>query len=131
MPHILLIDDDKDLVAGNRVALEAKGFKVSVAYSGDEGWKALEKSPPDLVVLDCMMEEFTSGFDLAHDLSIKYPKLPILMLTSVREQMNKGWKWGPDDKSWLPIHQWMEKPLPPAKLIEAINELLKKGAAKP
>ena len=130
MPHILLIDDDKDLVAGNRVALEAKGFKVSVAYSGDEGWKALAKSPPDLVVLDCMMEEFTSGFDLAHDMAIKYPKLPILMLTAVREQMNKAWEYGPDDKSWLPIHQWMEKPAAPAKLIEAIAALLAKGAAK-
>jgi len=130
MPHILLIDDDQDLVAGNRVALEARGFKVSVAYSGDEGWKALAEATPDLVVLDCMMEEFTSGFDLAHDMALKYPALPILMLTAVREHMNKAWSYGPDDKSWLPIHKWMEKPVPPAKLVEAIDELLKKRAAK-
>ena len=127
MSHVLLIDDDQDLVAGNRIALEKRGFKVSVAYSGDEGWKALEKGAPDLVVLDCMMEQFTSGFDLAHDMSIKHPKLPILMLTSVREHMNKAWQYGPDDKSWLPIHKWMEKPVPPAKLIEAIDELLAKA----
>jgi DNA-binding response OmpR family regulator len=125
MAHVLLIDDDQDLVAANKLALEKKGFKVSVAYSADDGWAALGKTAPDLVVLDCMMEEFSSGFTLAHDLALKHPKLPIIMLTAVREQMNKDWQYGPADKSWLPIHKWMEKPVPPAKLIEAIDALLK------
>lgn len=126
MAHVLLVDDDEDLVAGNKVALEARGFKVSRAYSGNEGWLAIEKSMPDIVVLDCMMEEFTSGFELAHDIAIKYPNLPILMLTGVREHMSSDWKFGPSDEHWLPIHRFMEKPLPPAKLIAALDELLAK-----
>ncbi|MGC4120125.1 MAG: response regulator [Myxococcales bacterium] len=130
MPHVLLIDDDQDLVAGNKLALEKKGFKVSVAYNGVEGYKALETTSPDVVVLDCMMEEFTSGFEVAHDMSIKYPNLPIIMVTGVHEHMSSDWKFGPGDKDWLPIHKWLEKPLPPAKLIENIEELLKAAPKK-
>ena len=130
MPHVLLIDDDQDLVAGNKLALEKKGWKVSVAYNGVDGYKALEKDTPDVVVLDCMMEEFTSGFEVAHDMSIKYPTLPILMVTGVHEHMSSDWQFGPADKSWLPIHRWLEKPVPPAKLIESLEELLKAPAPK-
>jgi len=128
MPHVLLIDDDQDLVAGNKLALEKNGYRVSVAYNGVDGYQALAKDTPDIVVLDCMMEEFTSGFEVAHDMSIKYPDLPILMVTSVGEQMSSEWKFGPGEKSWLPIHKWLEKPVPPAKLIENIEELLKAKA---
>ncbi|MBI5543161.1 MAG: response regulator [Deltaproteobacteria bacterium] len=128
MPHVLLIDDDQDLVAGNKAALVAKGFRVSEAYSGNDGYKALLKEMPDVVVLDCMMEEFTSGFELAHDIALKYPTLPIIMVTGVHEHMSSAWQYGPEDKRWLPIHKWMEKPVPVAKLIEAIEELVKKKA---
>ncbi len=124
MAHVLLVDDDEDLVAGNKVALEARGFQVSRAYSGNEGWLVLQKGLPDVVVLDCMMEEFTSGFELAHDIAIKYPKLPVLMLTGVREHMSSDWKFGPGEKDWLPIHRFMEKPVTPAELIMALDELL-------
>lgn len=125
MPHVLLIDDDQDLVAGNKVALEKRGFKVSAAYTGNEGWQVLEKARPDLVVLDCMMEEFTSGFELAQDIAAKYPKLPVLMLTGVHDQMSSDWSFSQADAKWLPIHKWLEKPVPPGRLIEEIEALLK------
>ena len=129
MAHVLLIDDDRDLVAVNRGALEAKGFRVSTASSGDDGWVKLQKDPPDLVVLDGMMESFTAGFELAHDMNLKYPRLPILMLTSIHEHMRSDWNWGPADKGWLPITKWMEKPVSPSQLISAIDDLLKASQA--
>ena len=39
-----------------------------------------QEASPDIVVLDVMMEEFTSGFNVAHDMGIKYPQIPIIML---------------------------------------------------
>ncbi len=124
MARVLFVDDDRELVAAHKALMEKKGFEVSVAYSGQEGWDSLLASRPDVVVLDCMMEEFTSGFELAQDINLKFPDLPILVLTSVHDHMSSAWSFGPDDEKWLPIRKWMEKPVPPARLVAAVQELL-------
>ena len=99
MAHILLIDDDAGLVDANKLVLESKGHEVSVAYTGDEAWKLLEKRLPDLLVMDVMMEEFTSGFTLAEDVHIKYPEMPVLMLTirAFSDDQVEGYDSGADD----------------------------------
>ena len=126
MAHILLIDDDAGLVDANKLVLEAKGYEVSVAFTGDEAWKQLEKRQPDLLVMDVMMEEFTSGFTLAEDVRIKYPELPILMLTGVQEHMSSDWKFDKDkDANWLPVYKFLAKPVTPTKLAEEIEATLK------
>jgi CheY-like chemotaxis protein len=128
MAQILIIDDDKELVECNKLILETHGHKVSTAYSSEEGWSRLMESRPDLVILDCIMEEFTSGFTLAHDINHKFPNLPILLLTSIQEQMNVDWKFGEEDKGWLPVHKLLQKPIPADRLIEEIDGLLKTTA---
>jgi len=126
MAHILLIDDDAGLVDANKLVLEAKGYKVSVAFTGDEAWAQLEKGQPDLLVMDVMMEEFTSGFTLAEDVRIKYPQLPILMLTGVQEHMRSDWNFDKDkDANWLPVRKFLTKPITPTKLAEEIEVILK------
>ncbi len=124
MAHVLLVDDDKAFVEATRIFLEAKKHKVSVAYSGQEAWDMLQKQRPDILILDCMMEVFTSGFDLAHDISLKFPKLPIIMLTAVHKQMRSDWQFGPEDKEWLPINSFLEKPVAPEVLLREIEQLL-------
>lgn len=133
MASVLLVDDDRDFALAHKAILEKSGFSVSVVNSSQDGWDALQKSTPDIVVLDCMMEEFTSGFELAQDIALKFPKLPMIMLTAVHEHMSAGWNWGPDDKKWLPIHKWMEKPVQPAQFVAAVQELLRAnpGSGKP
>ena len=54
-PKILLVDDDVDLVAVMRGALESKAYEVIVAYNGREGLEKAKKEKPDLVVLDILM----------------------------------------------------------------------------
>ena len=124
MAHVLLIDDDIDLLETNRTVLEAHGHSVSSALSAEEGWTLLQTTPPDVIVLDVMMEEFDSGFALANDISVKYPKLPILMLTAVHDFMSDTWKFSADqDREWLPVHRFLEKPVSPAQLLEAIKDV--------
>ncbi len=124
MAHVLLIDDDADLIETNRTVLEAHGHAVSSALSAEEGWTVLQSTPPDVIVLDVMMEEFDSGFALASDISIRYPKIPILMLTAVHDFMSDKWQFSKDqDREWLPIHRFLEKPVSPAQLLEAIREV--------
>lgn len=126
MAHVLLIDDDADLIETNRTVLEAHGHTVSSALSAEEGWTILQSSAPEVIVLDVMMEEFDSGFALANDISIKYPKIPILMLTAVHDFMSDKWKFTKEqDREWLPVHRFLEKPVSPAQLLEAISDVTK------
>lgn len=129
MAHVLLVDDDADIIEIYRTVLEAKGHTVSAAFSAQQGWDALEKSTPDVLVLDVMMEEFDSGFRLAHDVAIKYPKLPILLLTAVHDFMSEQWSFSNEkDKDWLPVVRFLEKPVTPDQMLAAIDDVMKTAA---
>jgi CheY-like chemotaxis protein len=124
MSHVLLIDDDDDVIQLNRMTLQAKGHEVSAAHSAQEGWDALAAARPDVVVLDVMMEEFNAGFTLAQDIAIKYPRLPMIMLTGVREHMSSAWRFTPgEDSAWIPVQRFMEKPVEPNQLLRAVEEV--------
>jgi CheY-like chemotaxis protein len=128
--HVLLVDDDADIIEIYRTVLEAKGHAVSAAFSAQQGWDALGKSTPDVLVLDVMMEEFDSGFRLAHDVAIKYPKLPILLLTAVHDFMSEQWSFSSEkDKDWLPVVRFLEKPVTPDQMLAAIDDVMHKPAA--
>ena len=129
MAHVLLVDDDADIIEIYRTVLEARGHEVSAAFSAQQGWDALGKSTPDVLVLDVMMEEFDSGFRLAHDVAIKYPKLPILLLTADHDYMSDQWNFSDEkDKDWLPVVRFLEKPVTPDQMLAAINDVLKQPA---
>ncbi len=125
MARVLLVDDDADFNEANRTVLEAEGFEVAVASTADEAWKTLQQSVPDVIILDVMMEEFDAGFRLAHDLDIRYPKVPVLLLTAVHDYMSDKWQFSREqDGDWLPVRKFLEKPVPPARLVEEIREAL-------
>ena len=126
MAHLLLVDDDIQLLEANTIVLSANGHQVTHAHSGAEARETLQKITPDLVVLDVMMEDFDSGFELAKHISVTYPDLPMIMLTGVYEYMEDDWKQAFDeDKSWLPVHRFMEKPVSPTVLLYEIDAILK------
>jgi len=126
MAHVLLVDDDINLLEANAIVLSANRQQVTQAHSGAEARELLIKVRPDIVVLDVMMEDFDSGFELAKHISVSYPNLPMIMLTGVYEYMDDAWKQAFDeDKSWLPVHRFMEKPVSPTVLLYEIESLLK------
>jgi DNA-binding response OmpR family regulator len=123
-PHILLIDDDMDLNEMNKVVLEANGFDVTVAFSGEEGLKKAAEHLPDLIVLDVMMDYKTEGFHVTYDLR-QVPGLkstPILMLTAINREDFIG-RFQPDP-TWLPVDQLLDKPLSPQLLLAEIKKTL-------
>lgn len=126
MAHVLLVDDDVQLLEANTIVLSANKHRVSHAHSGAEAREFLKGTLPDIVVLDVMMEDFDSGFELAKHISVSHPELPMIMLTGVYEYMDDAWKQAFDeDKSWLPVHRFMEKPVSPTVLLYEIEALLK------
>ncbi len=130
MPHVLLIDDDDDVIQVNRLTLEARGWRVSAARSGKEGWDWLQRSPPpDAIVLDVMMESFNEGFTLAQDIRLKFPRVPMVMLTGVREHMSSAWSFTPEaDGQWIPVQRFLDKPVPPERLVGALEEVMREAS---
>ncbi len=123
MAHILLVDDDQDLVEMNKTVLTQRGHEVTVAYSAAEARQAAKAKLPDLAVLDVMMEDKTVGFDLARRLHEMSPKLPMIMLTGIRKDMQLGYSFEPDE-TWLPVSKFIEKPINPRVLADEVDKLL-------
>jgi CheY-like chemotaxis protein len=123
MAHILLVDDDQDLVEMNKTVLTQRGHNVTVAYSAAEARQAAQEKLPDLAVLDVMMEDKTVGFDLARRLHEMSPQLPMIMLTGIRKDMQLGYSFQPDE-TWLPVSKFIEKPINPRVLADEVDKLL-------
>lgn len=123
MAKVLLIDDDMDLVEAYRAVLEEKGHTVTMAYSAAEAREELASAEPDVIVLDVMMETQSAGFELAREIHEKHAEIPTLMLTSVNEDPRFPFKYEAD-KDWLPVEEFLDKPVAPAKLVAEIESVL-------
>ncbi len=121
---VLLVDDDVDFVAVNRIVLESQGYTVSTAFNGQEGLAKAKKEHPDLIVLDVMMRSITEGFHVAREIR-EDPELtdtPILMLSSVNTEfppvrVDRG-------ADWLPADKLLDKPIDSKQLVTEIDALL-------
>ena len=130
---ILVIDDDPDLVEVIRLTLEASGYEVFSAASGAEGLEKVKEVDPDLIVLDVMMDYTTEGFQVSLALRspdaeseyAAYREIPILMLTAIHS--TTPLRFGPE-KDYLPVDDFVEKPLEPGDLVKKVAELLGKGS---
>lgn len=126
MPKILLIDDDADIVDAVKIVLESNGYTVITANEGDAGYKKAETERPDLVILDVMMKTKDQGFQVSYKLknNPELSKIPILMLTSVERET--GFRFNKEtDADYLPVEEFIEKPIKPNKLLAKIDKLLK------
>jgi DNA-binding response OmpR family regulator len=125
MARILLVDDDADLVARNKVALEADGHAVATARTTADGLAATRRETPDLVVLEAMLDGKTAGFDLARKLARDFPGLALIMLSRVDEFISARELAAQDrDDGWLPVARFMEKPVSPDVLVYEVDHLL-------
>jgi DNA-binding response OmpR family regulator len=88
--RILYIDDDIDLLDAMRLRLEKAGYGVDTALSAEQGLKVFKANPPDLILVDMMMEEVDAGMNLVKDLKLAGNQAPIYMLTSVGDQLNQS-----------------------------------------
>ena len=66
--HVLCIDDDRDTAGLIAEELVDRGFKVSLAFDGEQGFQAILDRHPDLVLADISMPHL-SGFDLLERLT--------------------------------------------------------------
>jgi len=129
-PTILIIDDDPDFVEVTKVILETKQYNVESADNPSEGWDSLQKQVPDILILDVMMGRGAEGFIMARKIrqDPRYNEMPILMLTSMREQTGFDFPGERIHSKFLPVDDYIEKGGEPKILLEKIaQQLAKKG----
>jgi CheY-like chemotaxis protein len=122
---VLIIDDDIDLVEAMRITLEGAGLTVIDAQDGHKGLDKLKKEKPDLVILDVMMGTQDEGFHIAYALrqNPATADLPIIMLTAIGQET--GFAFNKEkDGDFLPVNEFIEKPINPDKLIETVKSNL-------
>jgi DNA-binding response OmpR family regulator len=82
-PKIVLIDDDKDVLALNTLVLHQAGYEVLFALDGDEGLRLIREEKPDVIICDVMMSPM-NGYAVLKAVN-EYESLtdiPFLFLTS-------------------------------------------------
>ena len=128
MAKILIIDDDNDFAEATKIILESRNYEVISADNTKEGWLLLENENPDLLILDIMMENKAAGIIISRQLrkNPKFQKLPILMLTGMREQTGFFFPDEPKHSKFLPVNEFLEKPPLPEILLEKVEKLLMK-----
>ncbi|MHC4559980.1 MAG: response regulator [Planctomycetota bacterium] len=125
-PSILIIDDDPDFVEITKAILETKQYNVRFAYDPDEGFAKLEEETPDAIILDVMMGKGAGGFIFARKIrkDPRFAKIPILMLTSMREQTGFDFPGERIHDKFLPVDDYIEKGIEPHLLLEKVEKQL-------
>ena len=104
---ILCIEDDRETAALIAEELAERGYDINVAHDGREGFAAILKLMPDLVLSDISMPVM-SGFELLEKLTALAPRfgnMPFVFLTALTDRDNelKGRQLGADDYVTKPI----------------------------
>ncbi len=128
MSRILVVDDDPDFCESMRLVLVSAGHDVVTATSGQQALESALLAPPDLILLDVMMQGILDGLSAAHAIEENRALhgIPIIMVSSIANTPLA--QYFPTDE-YLPIDAWFSKPVPPETLLEAVGRLLHTKAA--
>lgn len=119
--NILVVDDEPSIRRLLSDGLSAEGFEVEEAKDGDEAVRAVEKSPPDLVLLDILMPKM-NGFETCRRIR-EWSHVPIIMLSALSDPMDKvrSLDLGADD--------YLVKPFGINELLARIKAVLQRSNA--
>jgi two-component system OmpR family response regulator len=122
-PHLLVVDDHREIRDSLKAYLSKHGYRVSTADSATTARKVLTTGAIDLVVLDIMMPG-EDGLALCRSLR-ETTALPIILLTAMTEDTDRvvGLEMGADD--------YVTKPFNPRELLARIKAVLRRTHALP
>ena len=122
---ILAVDDDPDIRDALTMILESQGYEVVTAQDGIEALANLKAEKPDLMILDLLMPKM-DGWAVCKELQdprwAKYRDIPILILTSVREEASRR-RYELETGLELDVDDYVEKPFSPDILLERVGRL--------
>ena len=120
-PHLLIVDDDREIRSLLSQYLEKEGLRVTAVRDAPEMRRAMERSHFDLLVLDLMLPG-EDGLSICRELRSR-SQLPVIMLTARGEDVDRivGLELGADD--------YVPKPFNPRELLGRIRAVLRRCAS--
>jgi CheY-like chemotaxis protein len=117
--HILVIEDEENILGLITTMLEKSGHHVVGAHDGTEGLMIYRDQPTDLVITDILMPK-KDGVETIRELKRDFPQARIIAITGYRGRFNR-----------LPAAEFvgaqvtLMKPFTQSQLLEAVDGLLK------
>lgn len=121
---ILIIDDDQVIVKYLEKFLADNGYDVSTAGDGKEGMDLIQRNPPDLILLDVMMETLFSGFEVLRKLKLDPARkaIPVIGISGMADEINVRFDPNRDAEYFSP-DRFLEKPVDKGVLLKTIHDL--------
>jgi len=120
--RILLIEDEEDIAALIKLQADLSGYKLHVEVDGINGYRAVEREKPDLVIVDVMLPG-QNGFDVCRKIknNSELKNIPVIILSAKGEELDMilGLELGADD--------YVSKPFSPKVLFSRIKAVLRRG----
>ncbi len=119
-PHILVVDDEPNVLVTYRLILQQQGYDVSAAISSEEARNTLKRGGVDLLLCDLSLEKQQSGFDVIHFGRDIDPGLHVVLLTGYAsvEANDRA------EQENIPV---LFKPIDIQQLLQVISDLLRKN----
>jgi two-component system response regulator TrcR len=116
---VLFVEDEAVLSSIVKEALETRGFEITVAANGVEGWSFFNLNKPDICIIDVMLPR-KDGFSLVADIRLVDELVPVIFLTAKTQTADvlKGFELGADD--------YMKKPFSMEELILRLKALVRR-----
>lgn len=120
--RILLIEDEEEIAALIKLQAEISGYKLHVEVDGVNGYRAIEREKPDLVILDIMLPG-ENGLDVCRKMKghSELKNIPLILLSAKGEEIDivLGLELGADD--------YITKPFSPKVLFSRIKAIFRRG----
>jgi DNA-binding response OmpR family regulator len=125
-PKVLIIDDDPSLRRLVQVVFDRDGFETFLANEGSEGIRLALTNPPNIIILDIMMEGL-HGFEVCKMLransSLRRTAIIIISGKSYKPDIDKAMELGADS--------YVVKPFSPKDLLEVAVKHMKERESRP
>jgi DNA-binding response OmpR family regulator len=118
--HILIVDDEPNVGDVLGIYLRRENFSVSIARDGQAALDAIERTPPNLLILDLMLPHI-DGLQIVRRLrELEASDVPIIILTAKTEESDRilGLELGADD--------YVTKPFSPRELVSRVKAILRR-----
>lgn len=120
--RILLIEDEEDIASLIKLQAEISGYKLHVEVDGINGYRAIEREKPDLVILDIMLPG-QNGLDVCRKMKSnpELKNIPVIIISAKGDELDVvlGLELGADD--------YVPKPFSPRVLFSRIKAVLRRG----
>jgi CheY-like chemotaxis protein len=131
MAYLLIVDDDLDFAQAVGTALESQGHEFGIETNPEKALDRIRQRAPDAIILDVMFpENDAGGFELARSIRHAFGAVPVLLLTAVNRSLPLGFSNKDRDPVWLPVVEFMEKPIDLGRLCRKVSDILSATCVK-